>query len=219
MDAATRVRLSRVHYPVTALGYGRRIGVWFQGCTIGCSGCLARDTWDTSAGTETTVADLVDRLGAVLAADTYDGLTVSGGEPFEQPEALLALVTGVRAMAARRCDDFDVLCYSGLSERKVRRDFPAVLEHLDVLIPEPFQESRPSDQNWLGSANQRFVVLSDHGRRRYNGRSQGAAPTVQVAAEGDRLWLIGVPRRGDLERVERRVADAGVTLGAVSWRP
>lgn len=44
-----RMILSRLHFPVTTLGPGRRIGVWFQGCSIRCAGCISRDTWETGA--------------------------------------------------------------------------------------------------------------------------------------------------------------------------
>ncbi len=37
--------LSRVHFPVTTLGPGRRLGIWFQGCSIRCPGCISADTW------------------------------------------------------------------------------------------------------------------------------------------------------------------------------
>ena len=43
--ASMALVVNRVHFPVTALGPGRRLGVWVQGCSIGCAGCLAHDTW------------------------------------------------------------------------------------------------------------------------------------------------------------------------------
>ena len=41
----TPISLSRLHFPVTTLGPGRRIGIWFQGCSIRCPGCISADTW------------------------------------------------------------------------------------------------------------------------------------------------------------------------------
>ena len=73
-----RLQLSRLHFPVTTLGVGRRIGVWFQGCSIRCPGCVSLDTWDPAHGT-TTVEDVVTAIGPWLEA--ADGLTVSGGTP------------------------------------------------------------------------------------------------------------------------------------------
>lgn len=42
--------LSRIHFPVTTLGPGNRIGIWFQGCSIQCQGCVSVDTWGTGKG-------------------------------------------------------------------------------------------------------------------------------------------------------------------------
>ena len=43
--ATQSVSISRLHFPVTTLGPGHRIGIWFQGCSIRCEGCLSMDTW------------------------------------------------------------------------------------------------------------------------------------------------------------------------------
>jgi anaerobic ribonucleoside-triphosphate reductase activating protein len=33
------------------------------------------------------------------------------------------------------------------------------------------------------------------------------------------VWMIGIPRRGDLQRLESALRDNGITLQEVSWRP
>ena len=78
-----RVAVSRLHYPVTTLGPGRRVGVWLQGCSIRCAGCISPDTWDSHVNLTST-----EQLARALAvwSPEADGLTVSGGEPFDQPE-------------------------------------------------------------------------------------------------------------------------------------
>src|SRR3954471_7332041 len=85
----TAIALSRLHFPVTTLGLGRRVGIWFQGCSIRCPGCISVDTWDPALG-QTKMTDIARQLEGW--AEAADGLTVSGGEPFDQPSALEALV-------------------------------------------------------------------------------------------------------------------------------
>ena len=92
------VGISRVHFPITALGPGRRIGIWFQGCSIRCSGCMSRDTWELAAS-RMPVAALLAQIGPWLPQ--ADGVTISGGEPFDQPLALEVLVRGLRASFAK----------------------------------------------------------------------------------------------------------------------
>jgi anaerobic ribonucleoside-triphosphate reductase activating protein len=40
----------------------------------------------------------------------------------------------------------------------------------------------------------------------------------QVVADGQRLWFVGIPHRGDLDRIEQACAERGVSLAATSWR-
>ena len=96
-----RIRVARVHAPVTALGPGVRIGVWFQGCSIGCAGCISQDTWaaDDSALLD---VDEVARWIRARAGVEITGLTFTGGEPSEQPAALAALLDEVAVLRTDR---------------------------------------------------------------------------------------------------------------------
>ena len=102
----TTIRLSRLHHPVTTLGPGVRAGVWVQGCPIGCRGCMSTDTWEAGPEHEIDTGEVLRWLDTL---DRVDGVTISGGEPFEQPEAVRALVTEI----ARSRPDADILVYSG----------------------------------------------------------------------------------------------------------
>ena len=78
------LRISRSHFPVTALGPGTRLGVWVQGCPLACKGCMAQDTWAPQAGVEVDVEALAERWREAITLGAT-GLTVSGGEPLAQP--------------------------------------------------------------------------------------------------------------------------------------
>ncbi|HSV19446.1 MAG TPA: 4Fe-4S cluster-binding domain-containing protein, partial [Casimicrobiaceae bacterium] len=43
--ATATIELNKAHWPVTVLGPGKRIGLWLQGCSIHCPGCVSQDTW------------------------------------------------------------------------------------------------------------------------------------------------------------------------------
>lgn len=206
-----RVGLSRLHHPVTALGFGTRVGVWFQGCSIRCAGCVSRDTWETSqpAGT-VEVADVVD---AIAAVGPVDGLTVSGGEPFDQPLALGDLIRGFRRISA---PDADVLVYSGYSTARILRRHGAVALLADALITGPYRPGRPGDA-LRGSSNQEVLAFSELGRKRY-GEGADSCGALQVAAVGGQVWMIGIPAPGDMERLKLRLEARGVRLGDVSWQ-
>lgn len=77
----------RVHATVSrslANGPGERFVVWTQGCSLGCEGCFNPET-HAEAGPVRAVGDVVAQ---VLATPGIEGVTVTGGEPLEQPEAL-----------------------------------------------------------------------------------------------------------------------------------
>jgi anaerobic ribonucleoside-triphosphate reductase activating protein len=62
------IALNKAHFPVTVLGPGRRIGLWLQGCSIRCAGCVSRDTWEAGAGHAMPIERLLDWCRSVAAA-------------------------------------------------------------------------------------------------------------------------------------------------------
>ena len=218
-SASATLLLAKAHHPVTTLGPGRRAGIWTQGCTIHCPGCLSRDTWEADPATAIPVATV---LGWLRSLDRVDGVTISGGEPFQQPDALRELLTGIRAWAP---PDVDVLVYSGYALSRLRGSAWSreLLELCDAVVAGPYVDrlnAADMGQRWRGSANQRIIAVSELGRKRYGDAECGATqPHMQVSVEDDRIYYIGIPRRGDMERLTERLSLSGIHGGEVSWRP
>ncbi len=214
-----RLQLNKVHYPVTALGPGTRVGIWVQGCSIHCAGCVSRDTWAPDAARAIEIDELMQWIDD-LGGSPIDGVTISGGEPFDQPQALRALVEALAAWRHGRRDTVDLLCFSGYPLRRLRREHAGLLGTFDAVMAEPYRRQEPTDLIWRGSANQRLVPLTDLGHARYDRYVDHVPerPPFQVAVD-DGVWYIGVPRAGDMERLLAATAAAGVHQGAASWRP
>lgn len=216
-----KIAVNKAHFPVTVLGPGRRIGLWLQGCSIRCKGCVSRDTWEPDPAKAMTVASLLAwcrrTTGGVL-----DGVTISGGEPFDQPAALAALLDGLQRWRRELARPFDLLCYSGHPLKTLQRDHGDILARLDALIPEPYSQGRPLGGLWRGSDNQPLLPLSPLGEERY--REAVAAPAagqdkrMQVAIEAGRLWFIGIPHRGDMAALETLCRARGLDIRSASWR-
>ena len=220
MDQGLRlIGLNKAHYPVTALGPGRRIGLWLQGCALACPGCVSQDTW-AFAEDQRLPLPLLLAWCQEIASTSLEGVTISGGEPFAQPEALLALLEALHDWRAAAGLSFDLLCYSGLSWRRLQQDFAVILALLDAIIPEPFQAHRPTRLIWRGSANQPLIPLSSLGQERYAPylHLEVERRPFQVVVDDERVWGIGIPGPGDLERLEQQCAERGVQLGGASWR-
>ncbi|WP_225827543.1 4Fe-4S single cluster domain-containing protein [Streptomyces naphthomycinicus] len=223
------LRLDGTHYPLETLGPGKRLGVWFQGCTLACAGCMSRHTWDPEAGTRTTVAEVLATWRRALA-DGADGLTVSGGEPLQQAAALAELLAGAARLrdGARRHEGSagphpaDLLVYTGYDTGELTPERRSALGGADAVVTGRFRVAEPTRLPWRGSANQRIVPLTPRGALRYApylaGESTG--PRLQaVSGEDGGLRLYGVPLRGELAALERRLRDDGTGLTERSWRP
>jgi anaerobic ribonucleoside-triphosphate reductase activating protein len=216
-----RIRLNKLHFPVTVLGPGRRMGVWVQGCTIGCRGCLSRDTWAPDGGREVEV-EVLAAWCRDIAEHGADGLTITGGEPFEQALALDEFLDAVGSWRGSLAHEFDVLCYSGFPLTRLRREHASTLAKLDAVIPEPFIQRLPRGNVWRGSSNQPLVPLSDLGRVRYSehiDRGIEGRGKLQVHVTSGRVWYIGIPDRDDMDRQMSLSRDAGLILKNASWLP
>ena len=220
-DARVKILLNKAHYPVTVLGPGSRAGMWLQGCTIRCLGCISRDTWAADPKAAVEVESVLDWVRS-LPPDEVDGVTISGGEPFDQPDALAELLRGLRGWRETVARPIDLLCFSGRSWADLQREFPEMLTLLDAVVPEPFVQAEPTGAPLRGSANQRVVALSDLGRERYTGTRElnelaSQRARIQVEVDDESIWFIGIPLQGDMRKMEEQAAEAGIRMRRTSW--
>lgn len=153
------VAVARFLAATRAEGPGERTAVWVQGCAIRCPGCFNPHLWSFRGGERVAPADLVRRA---LDAGT-EGLTLLGGEPFDQAAPLAAVADGVRA-AGR-----SVMTFTGYTRAQLDRavdagrdDVAALLAATDLLVAGPFLADRIDTRRpWVGSTNQEFVLLDD----------------------------------------------------------
>jgi anaerobic ribonucleoside-triphosphate reductase activating protein len=212
----TSLLLSRLHYPVRNLGFGVRAGIWFQGCSIFCHGCVSRDTWPFDESRRCDIEAVMAWLDTLDGP--VDGITISGGEPTDQPEALRALLD---TLSVRR-RTADILMYSGRSTEQLKSDFPWLWDSVDVLISEPYDYTQADDCALRGSANQRVHRLSPLAQQRYpdDAFESTYAPQreqISINVDDHRVWMVGIPKPGDLARLRRSLADRGITMGKTSW--
>ncbi len=195
----TRLYISRLHFPVTTLGPGRRIGIWLQGCSIRCPGCISVDTWEIGIG-ETTVEAVLKAIIPWLRQ--ADGVTISGGEPFDQPAGLEELLRGLRA------GDFDgdVLLFTGYPFNTIQGRHSKWLSDLvDGLITEPYDRHSPQTLALRGSDNQQLHCLTTRGVERfapYDRTSLPAERRLEVMFDSDgTVWMAGITAADDLRRL------------------
>ena len=216
-----KISINKAHFPVTVLGPGKRLGIWLQGCSIGCKGCVSQDTWERDPGREMTVAHLLSWCRKTTAGN-FDGVTISGGEPFDQPAALAELLDGLSKWRAHSKLDFDILSYSGYPLATLKRKHAMILNKLDALIPEPYIDAKPLTHIWRGSSNQTLELLSERGHARFKQYQHTLADNtnkrIQTMVDGERVWYVGIPARDDMNALEHSCKTQGLALTRVSWR-
>ncbi|MEI6224657.1 MAG: 4Fe-4S single cluster domain-containing protein [Deltaproteobacteria bacterium] len=151
------IRIAAV-VPVTeAEGPGTRFAVWVQGCSLRCPGCCNPHMFDPAGGIATGADALLSRLDEVR--DQVEGVTLLGGEPFEQAGALAPFARGVRERG------LSLVAFTGYRLDELRADRPPgsrdLLAWIDLLVDGPYVGSLPEvDRRWSGSANQQFRFLT-----------------------------------------------------------
>jgi anaerobic ribonucleoside-triphosphate reductase activating protein len=184
-------------FPVYVLGPGTRIGLWFQGCSLRCPGCVSPESWERRPGSAVTVGHVTDRLRFLMERQPRpEGLTISGGEPLEQPEALAALLRNAQDIGLR-----DVLIYSGYRAETLTELHPDLKNLAAALVDGPFEIGNPTDSIWKGSENQRLFIWNEEFRSRYETWALGRTRSLQRAHNGGRILLVGIPRQEDAARL------------------
>lgn len=155
----SELRVARTLARTSAEGPGVRYAVWVQGCTIRCDGCFNPHLWAVTGGTPT---DPVDLATEVAATSGIEGVTLLGGEPFEQAPALGEFAALVQA-AGLTVMTFTGLLAEDLRERAAHDDGTRLLlDHTDLLVDGPYVADDPDlARPWVGSTNQRFHFLTD----------------------------------------------------------
>ena len=183
-----RLFVSLVHYPVYTLGPGVRVGLWTQGCRIRCKGCMSEHTWEFREETAMPIAEVAQRLRSFGCPR----LTISGGEPLDQAEALRALLTEIRPSFS------DVLLYTGYRMEKIRKKWEWVLTLVDAVVDSPFRLGLETDALHKGSANQRFFLLNPALKALYlPWASAKKDKKLQVAWRPEGVYIIGIPYQRD----------------------
>lgn len=167
-----------------ANGPGLRAVIWVQGCSLNCPGCFNPETHPRGGGQGMAVADLFQRL--VAPGPAIEGITISGGEPLQQQEPLLALLQRVKQET-----ELSVLLLTGFSWPEVERmpAAPALLANIDVLLAGRYRQSSRLARDLRGSANKTVHFLTG----RYTTADLQAVPPAElIISPGGEIFISGI---------------------------
>jgi anaerobic ribonucleoside-triphosphate reductase activating protein len=156
-------------------------------------------TWKRSEGKPVHVRDLLRRT---VSNREIEGLTVLGGEPMDQAEALLPLLTGVKDAG------LSLIVFTGY-EREQIRDAAGekIIALCDILIDGPYmQEYTDFSRPWIGSANQQIRFLTDRYARLKEQLLSGKQKIeVRLSADGA-VKINGLLPKDLLEELQRELS-------------
>lgn len=145
-----------------AQGPGTRYTIWVQGCSIHCPGCMNTDTWDPAAGEDYDVQDLAENI---LSMEGIDGITITGGEPLDQYEAVYELCSALfDKMCVFLTTGYKLIEGSHIGKMRIQEIIPVV----DILCVGPFEADKICSDGWRGSSNQSVLFLTDRGKSQRN---------------------------------------------------
>jgi len=168
-DDNSMVWLYRIYHDSVTDGPGRRSVIQVSGCSIRCQGCYVPETHQRENGSRVSIASIVDEI--LKDRERHDGVTILGGEPFDQPGPLAELIYRLKRHGLH------LTVYTGYTmETLIERKQPAIdytLTHADLLIDGPFVTSLNRNAGeYRGSRNQRFICLTKPGVGRHLGREK-----------------------------------------------
>ena len=136
-------------------GPGIRFIVFVQGCLHKCEDCHNSHTQDFDSGEFMTIDSLVNRI---KENPLIDGVTLSGGEPFEQSKAVSKFAKKLKNLG------YHIITYSGYTYEQIIEksleevSYSELLDNTDILIDGRFEkEKRNLMLNFRGSENQRII--------------------------------------------------------------
>lgn len=137
-----------------ANGPGVRTTIFLTGCTLNCKNCFNKEYQNFHFG-KVFDEKAFDEVMDCLSDANISGLSVLGGEPFDNLEGLKEFITKVRAKSEK-----DIWIYSGYTfEELLEKDGAMdVLKNIDVLVDGRFVEDlKDLKLKFRGSSNQRII--------------------------------------------------------------
>jgi len=134
------------------------------------------DTWDPAGGQDMSIEDI---LNQIKMSRDLDGITITGGEPFDQLEPVYWLCRSVSK-------ELSVFVTTGYTTSElIRKDFFKIWSYIDILCTGPFEKDKVCSGEWRGSSNQQIYFLTELGNK------QSTMPVIPkeiiVAPNGDSL--------------------------------
>jgi anaerobic ribonucleoside-triphosphate reductase activating protein len=148
--------------------------------------------WTARKDKDVPIGQLVGFVRDIMQKNSVDGITISGGDPLEQPDELLRLISEVSG----ECPD--ILIYTGYTMTELRetwntKNMGLLMKHTAVLIDGKYTDELNDDISPLiGSTNQTIHYFDTAVKPKYEEYMRLNGRTVQNVYYGDKLISVGI---------------------------
>lgn len=182
------MKIERAITNVKTLGPGNRLCIWTIGCKRKCLGCVSKRLQDDRFAKDYVIEEYLKGFNL----NKVDGVTISGGEPFEQIDELNHLIDYIIGNGVE-----DILVYTGFTIKELKSMNNIVvndiLTKIAVLIDGPYVQSLNNQTNNLkGSENQVIHFLKPIYKDRYD-LYLSEKRSISKINTGDILIGVGIP--------------------------
>ena len=169
--------LSRVNGP------GLRFVLWTQGCSKGCKNCFNPETWSFEKYKLLTPLEIFE----LIKNSNVSGVTITGGDPLEQPEELLELLILLESLNLSN----GIILFTGYTIDEINKDFllRKSLNYIDVLIDGRFEKDQRISSSLRGSENQNIIYFSSKIKEEELNIDQ----EVEVGILDNEMYVTGFP--------------------------
>lgn len=163
-------------------GPDNRFGLWVQGCNLNCPSCFNPKTHSFNSG---SIYQIDEIFQMIISVKGIEGVSISGGEPFLQSNALLELITMIKKKT-----NLSILIFSGFNLEELKNDKTSnkTLKLIDILIAGRYDENCKINNPLLSSSNQKIHFFSN----RYSINDIHSSDTEIIIDNQGNLILSGV---------------------------
>ena len=173
-------------------GPGKRLLLFTQGCSLHCKGCTNQHLWTFGIGKDVTTTEILNQL------DDLEGITLHGGEPLDQAEALGKLIKKIKEQGK------SVILFTGYTYKELDSIQRQAWLSSDIVISGRYEEEKRNIYlQFRGSTNQK--VFTHKGKYKNYKIKDGQTVAILSFDEHGEMQSLGF-RTEELEQLLKEIS-------------
>ena len=159
---------------------------------------MTPDSQNFDGGFDIAIDEIVNMI---IDTKDIEGITISGGEPFVQAEALVNMIDKIKNIK-----DLGNIVYSGFTieqlKDKKNQFINKFLEYIDILIDGKYEDSLNGNISLRGSSNQNIYQLSNRYSEVFDKYYNKNIREIELHLEDKNMIVVGIPKKNEDKKSE-----------------